>query len=141
IASTFPAVNQSVTKSGIGTWVLTAANLSTGATNINNGLLILDFSSTLMATNPTADIISPSSVLNFGGGTLNLKGKNGENNSQTFNNGIRVNAGGSALTTTQNGAGDLSITLNAITRFAGSTLDFTLPDTGNITTTTANQDY
>jgi fibronectin-binding autotransporter adhesin len=84
----------------------------------------LDFSA---ATAPTTNIISSSSALVLGGGTLNLTGKASTINSQAVN-GTTINPGLSAITLTANAtANPLSLSLGAITRNVGSALRITLP--------------
>jgi autotransporter-associated beta strand protein len=121
-----------VTKIGAGTLTLIGTNTYTGATSVNAGTLALDFSQT---GQPLTNIISSSSALSLGGGTLALTGKSGATNSQAFA-GVTINPGGSAITASQNGATSLSANLGYIVRqFGGGTVDFTLPGTGSIATT------
>lgn len=117
-----------------GTLILQAKNAfaTAGGTIANGGTLQLDFNG-LGGSNQT-DIIKPASALTLAGGTLNLKGLTSNTNSQTFA-GVTFNAGASAVTATQNGASGLSLALGAITaRNVGSTVDFSLPTTGTVTT-------
>jgi autotransporter-associated beta strand protein len=114
-----------LTKNGTGTWSLTAENTYTGATTVNAGTLKLDFSA---AGAPTTNIISNSSALVLGGGTLNLTGKASTTNSQAGNGTTTLNPGLSAITLSANAtANPLSLNLGAITRNAGSALRITLP--------------
>ena len=78
----------------------------------------------------------------LGGGTLSLTGLASTTNSQRFN-GLTVNSGGSSIQLAANAtANPLLLSLGAITRNAGGTVDFTLPTgvqsaTNGVTTTTS----
>ncbi|MGO4700633.1 autotransporter-associated beta strand repeat-containing protein [Dyella sp. 2RAB6] len=119
-----------LTKIGASTQTLTGANTYTGATTIGGGTLALDFTA---AGAPASNIISGSSVLNLGGGTLSIKGKAGAN-SQNFN-GLTVSAGSNRISTTAGGT--LSVGLGAINR-SGGLLDFGFNTGATITTTHAD---
>ena len=129
-------------KSGTGTWVLTAANTYTGTTTVNAGSLSLDFSAASTATNIINNVAN-SSALALGGGTLRLVGKASTTNSQQFN-GLTLNSGASAITLSANATSNpLLLTLGAITRNTGGTVNFTQPTgtisaTNGITTSTTN---
>lgn len=118
-------------------------NTYTGATTLNGGSLILDFSNAAVTT--SSNIINNAengSTLVLGGGALTVKGKNGDVNSQRFN-GVEVTRGGSIVTMSQNSATSLLLSLGNITRnSAGGTVDFINPGTvtasNGITTTAAN---
>jgi autotransporter-associated beta strand protein len=70
-----------LTKNGSGTWTLSSPNTFTGRTTVNGGTLALGFGAI------TTDMISPSSALTLGGGTLRLTGTG----TQTLN-GLTTNA-------------------------------------------------
>lgn len=99
------------TKVGTGTQTLTGTNLYTGSTTVSGGKLQLDF-----ATGGTTNIISPSSAVVMGGGTLEIKGGSGESNAQTFN-GI---SGTGNLVITPNGATQVDVNVGAINTTNGS---------------------
>jgi autotransporter-associated beta strand protein len=121
-----------LTKLGAGTLTLTNLNTYTGATVVNAGNLVEDFSSQPTPTN----ILFASSAWTLGGGTITLKGKSGATTSQTNNGTTTFTANtASAIVANQNGATALNLTLAGLTRGAGSTLDVTLPTTGAVKTT------
>ena len=111
-----------LTKAGLGTWSLTGANTYTGATTVNVGLLLVDFAN----ATPATDVISASSALTLGGGTLGVVGKSSTVNSQTFAS-IALTAGTfGAVSADRNGATSLAVDLKALTRGANSGVDFEL---------------
>ena len=116
-------------KVGTGTLTLTGSGNDAGSTTrINGGTLGLDFSRATTAT----DILTNSRAVTFQGGRLLLTGSNAATNSQTFAS-TTVSQGNSGIALTGNGANALLLSLGAITRNAGGTLDITLP-TGTQTT-------
>lgn len=130
-----------LTKTGAGTQTLGAANTYTGNTTVNAGTLQLDFNAT---TAPANNILSSSSALVLGGGTLSLTGSATTANQQTLN-GLTVAAGSSTISLTRNVTTpqDLVINLGAITAPNGGSVDFLLPTgtqsaTNGILTSTAN---
>ncbi len=94
---------------GPGTVTLTNNNTYTGGTTNNAGILKLDFSGA--AGN---NIISSNSALALGGGTLNVVGRSGVTNSQTFS-GLALKAGANTITVNKNGATNVTVALGAIT--------------------------
>ena len=117
------------TKTGAGTLTLSATNTYTGPTTINSGTLSL-------APAGTAAVINSGSALGLGGGTLNISFMN--DGTQTFN-GMTINPGASSIVTIGgNGGHPTTLTLGAITRNLGGTLDFTQSGTGSWTTTSPN---
>ncbi len=108
----------SLVKIGTGTQTLTGANTYSGGTTVNGGTLALDFSA---AGAPAANILSSSTALTVGGGTLRITGKSGATNTQTFNG----TTGAGTLQLAQNGAASLDVSLGAITsrgmNFSGAT--------------------
>lgn len=121
----------SLIKIGASTQTLTGANTYTGATTIGGGTLALDFS---VAGAPASNIISGSSTLNLGGGTLSIKGGTAAN-TQAFN-GLNVTAGNNRISATA-GAGGMGIALGAINR-SGGLVDFGFNAGTTITTTNAD---
>lgn len=120
-----------LTKLGAGTQTLTGANTYTGATTIGGGTLALDFS---VAGAPASNIVSSSSTLNLGGGTLSIKGATGAT-TQAFN-GLNVTAGNNRISATA-GAGGLGVSLGGINR-SGGLVDFAFNTGTTISTTHAD---
>ncbi len=125
---------------GGGTTVTFQDEVDANTVTLNRGTLNLDFS----ADNVQDDILDSGTDLELNGGTLLLTGGS-DANIQTFDNGITINSGASAITLDNSvGANDLLLNLGEISRDAGGTVDFTLPIVVNdpvvngITTMTAN---
>jgi fibronectin-binding autotransporter adhesin len=134
------------TLSGGGNLSLSAANTFTGATTIAAGTLQLNFAdATYTAAAPTTNIISSTSPLVFNGsGALNLTGKAGGNNAQTFAS-TTLNGFGNVTLVAGNSTSHILLNLGAITRNAGGGINITQPTgdttigaTNGATTTTAN---
>ena len=89
-----------LTYAGPGTLTLTgtAASTYTGATTVNAGTMLLDFSTMTTPTN----LINSASALTLGGGTLSIKGNSSGSTSQTFAS-TTLKAGGSAIVVNGNG--------------------------------------
>jgi fibronectin-binding autotransporter adhesin len=121
-----------LTMLGAGTQTLTGANTYTGATTLGGGTLALDFSA---AGAPASNIISGSSTLNLGGGTLSVKGGSAAN-SQSFN-GLNVTAGNNRVNGTAGAGGSLTVGLGAINR-SGGLVDFGIGAGTTVTTTHAD---
>ncbi|MGR4867942.1 autotransporter-associated beta strand repeat-containing protein [Variovorax sp. LARHSF232] len=119
-----------LTKLGASTQTLTGANTYTGATTIGGGTLNLNFSP---AGGPASNIIASASTLNMSGGTLNVTGAAGESNTQTFN-GLNISAGNNTIGASAGSGGSMTVNLGAVTR-TGGLMNFNLPASGNITTT------
>ena len=138
IANTNATINSNIagtsglTVTGAGTVSLGASNSYAGTTTLYGGNLNLDFT---QAGAPTTNIVSSSSPLAIGGGTLTLTGLAGVSNSQTFA-GTMLNAGAASIQLNTPFGSSLTASLGAITRNPGSTVNFS--STGTITTTTAN---
>jgi fibronectin-binding autotransporter adhesin len=129
--------SHSISKQGLNTLTLSGLNSYTGPTNVEQGTLLLDFSA---PSAPSVNIISSSSSLvlggnAFGGGTLRVQGKASADSSQTFFD-TTINAGASAIMAVNGAAGSATLSLGAITRNLGGTVDFNLPSSGSVSTTT-----
>lgn len=111
-----------VTQNGTGTTTFgTATELGyTGQTQVNRGTLALDFANLATPTN----MISASSVLNLGGGTLSLLGKNSGTTSQAFAS-TTLSPGRSVISPNRNGGTSTTVTLEALTNGPGSVVHFT----------------
>ena len=121
-----------VTKVGSGTLAL--SNLATVATlGVNLGTVTLDFSTSAL----NDDIVVPTAGLSVGGGTLRAAGGVGEFNSQSFASTVAA-AGGSAIVAASGSGGSLTLNLGSLTRAPQGVLTFTLPVSGQVTTSSAN---
>lgn len=136
-----------LTKAGNSTLTLAAANTYTGTTVINGGGITLDFSN---AASPATNILASTSALTMGGtgafgasSALNLTGKSSTVNSQTVN-GLVLNAGGASIAVAANATSNpLLLTVGAITRNTGASLNITQPagtisSSNGVITTSAN---
>ncbi len=126
---------------GTGRLTLTAENTRNSATLVNGATLVLDFSEADIDTNILADT-GVASRVELHGATLKLIGRDGAVNSQSLTtaaNSFSLRAG-SAVVLEQNDATSLSLVLSGMSRNQGSTLVFTLPQNGGISSTlgTAN---
>ena len=92
----------------------------TGQTQVNRGTLALDFANMATPTN----LINATSVLNLGGGTLSLLGKNSGTTAQTFAS-TTFSAGRSVVSPNTNGGTSTTVTLGALTNGPGSAVHFT----------------
>ena len=119
-----------VTLNSPGTVTLTAANGYTGITTLSDGTLALNFSA---SGAPTTNIISASSVLSLGGGTLSVAGSS-SSSAQTFAS-TTLTAGNSVVSA----SGSATVKLGAITYGVGSILQLNGPAYNNAVTTTAGQ--
>ncbi|WP_210239908.1 autotransporter-associated beta strand repeat-containing protein, partial [Mesorhizobium sp. B3-1-9] len=122
-----------LTKLGNSIQTLTGASTYTGDTTIGGGTLALDFSP---AGGPTSNIVGSDSSLVMTGGTLNVTGADNENDTQTFD-GLTITAGNNTVNATSGSGGSLTINLGAITR-TGGLMNFNLPTSGNIRTTSTS---
>jgi autotransporter-associated beta strand protein len=116
----------SLTKAGTGTWTLSGANTYTGTTAVNGGLLILDYSS--QDNSKLAD----GAALTLGAATLELSG--GSHIETVLS--TTLTAGTASRLTRSSGTGVLQ--MNAITRNAGATIDFSAPGIATTDTTNTN---
>lgn len=121
-----------------GTTKLTAANTYSGNTTVTRGALQLDFSATGAPADNIINADANGSALTLGDGSLTLVGKSGATHNQRFNGTTFAANTGSSFIVNQNGASSVSSTLGALTRNAQSTVNFKLPTTGTITTTSSS---
>ncbi len=116
-----------LTKTGTGTWTLSANNTYTGGTTINAGTLTLDYST-------VASKLADTGVLNFGGGTLNLSGGASAHTEVVASTTLTANSSSSVTRT----SGTSVLRMNAITRNAGSTVNFGAASIADTDTTNTN---
>ena len=121
------ATTGGITKVGTGTLTLTGANTFGGATRVSGGTLALNY-----ATNAT--VVPATSQLILDGGSLQAIAQNNVNGTTTFASTVLSGVG--SVTSTLTGTGVQTIALGAITRNAGSAVNFA--NTGTINTITAN---
>ncbi|MEN3942902.1 autotransporter-associated beta strand repeat-containing protein [Prosthecobacter sp. SYSU 5D2] len=124
-------------KDGPGSLTLRGTSTATGNSLLNMGRLHLDFSGT---TAPASNILYSTApagaILSMGNGSmLELTGKSGATNSQTFTNLTLTTAGSYRISANQNDAASLSLNFNTLTRPAAALVRFDLPTTGSFTTT------
>ncbi len=132
-----------LTKVGTGTMTITNNNTYTGATQISGtgGGLTLNFSA---VGGSNDNLISASSLLTMNNTsasrtqTLTLTGDTVANN-QTFN-GTSITGAGTRhqIIATSGAGGSLTLNLGALSITSGALVDFVLPTTGGINTTSAN---
>jgi fibronectin-binding autotransporter adhesin len=118
-----------------GSLSLTQAVIGNGATSVTGNFnLTADYTS---AAAPTANMLT-TGALTLAGGTLNIVGKANTTNSQAFS-GTTFGAGTSTISISSGVGGAANLALNGLTRTAnvGSTVQFTLPTSGSITTSAA----
>lgn len=106
---------------GTTTYGTATAQTYTGQTQVNRGTLALNFAN--LAT-PT-DMVSASSVMNLGGGTLSVLGKNTGTTSQTFAS-TTLSAGRSILALNRGTGISTTVVMNSLTSGAGSAINFSL---------------
>ncbi len=111
-----------VTQNGTGTTTFGTATalVYTGQTQVNRGTLALDFANMATPTN----MISASSALNLGGGTLSILGKNAGTTAQTFS-ATTFGPGRSVIAPNRGTGTSTTVTLGALTNGPGSVVHFT----------------
>jgi autotransporter-associated beta strand protein len=123
-----------LTKLNAGTLTLASAATYGGGTTINGGTLQLNFAA---GAAPATNLIPATSNLVINGGALLVSGK-ATATSQSFA-GTNLNGPG-VINATIGTGGSVTLALNTISRINGGAVDFVLPASGAITTTTSNQD-
>ena len=108
-----------LTKSGLGTQVLTGANTYTGATTVNEGTLRLDF------TQGAASVVSSASELVLAGGRLDVVGHATQSRTQTFA-ATRLTTETSATVSLTSTGAQVVLDLGVLTRTSGGAIDFVL---------------
>lgn len=125
-----------LTKSGSATLTLngTVANDFTGGLKIQAGTVTLNFAN--LAT--PVDLIASGNAVSLASGVFGVTAKTSGVTSQSLN-GLVLNGGASAAVGfTSTASATNALNLGAITRNANAVVNFTLPATGSIITTTAN---
>lgn len=120
------------TKAGTGTVVLRGDGTArTGSTTVSNGVLQLDY-----ATN-NARKLGATAGFTMNGGTLLLTGNASAASTEVFGAaaGLNLTAGGSDIVLQHGGSQTLTLNAGAITRAAGSGINFVLSSNSAITTT------
>lgn len=132
------ATSGTLNKEGSGTLTLIGASNATGVTTVSNGALHVNFDG---AGAPASNILYNGAALStsigtltLAGGTFRMTGKTDAMSSQAFGS-LVLNSGSSRITATSIGTGSAAILLAGISRNAGSTVRFELPNTGSIKTT------
>ncbi|WP_447042673.1 autotransporter-associated beta strand repeat-containing protein [Vreelandella sp. H-I2] len=118
-------------KTGTGTLTLTGESTTTGDTVVNGGNLALDFAD---AAAPQNDIASSASTLVMRGGGLQVSGADGETNNQRFAD-TQIAAGSNRIQVSSGTGGAANLDLGNIIH-SGGLIDFALPSTGSILTST-----
>lgn len=109
------ATARSLTKQSIGVMVMQGVNTYTGNTNVDRGLLVLDYS-----LNNGDNKLSNSNTTNLRGGHLQLSGNSSAATAEIAS-GLAITNGSNTLTFTSNGGQDLTLTLSGgITRSTGT---------------------
>ncbi len=102
-----------LTKNGVGLMQLSGTNTYTGVTSINAGTLQLDFSQVDNSSAPASNILAGTGTVTLGGGTLALKGNGATGASQNLANLTTTANTISGIVLNPNGAGTLTLTINA----------------------------
>jgi fibronectin-binding autotransporter adhesin len=128
------AGNEGLTKTGLGSLVLTKPNTYSGTTVVRSGTLVLDYS----ASGLTSDILPGPSELRLGsltaaagGGTIKVIGAPGASIIQSFG-GTTMLFGQNGIAIDQNDAASVELSLGFFDRDVGSVAVFTLPSSGAI---------
>lgn len=129
-SAAFVGTTGGFTKTGPGVLTLATSNTAVGATTLNGGTVVLDYSAANASRLSSGT--SATAALTLGGADLQLKGGS---YAQTLGTGGNSTLGSGQSKITQTGGGSSTIALGSVTRSAGGTLDV---GTGVASVTNAN---
>ena len=113
-----------------GTEILGGANTSASSLGISGGTLQI-------GTGTTGSVVAGSNAVIASGGVFAVLGNSTGSTTQTFKS-LSVAGSQSQVTVNSNGGSGTTVALGGISRTVGSTVNFTLPASGSITTTATN---
>ena len=122
-----------LTKTGTGTLTLTGSATVSGQVVAESGTLRLDF---VTASQPE-NIVSPTSTLRLGGGTLAVAAASGQFNTQSFA-ATTVAANASTVSASSGTGLNLDVALGSLSRSTGATLNIVPPAAGSVTAAVGN---
>jgi len=130
---------KSLNKWGGGTLTLGGANTFDGGISVNSGILTLDFN---QGTAPASNIVNSGNALTIGPASLTANGKAANSVSQTFAS-TKLDGGASSFSIANGNTANTRtvINLGAISRNAGTTVNFTQPTGSGNTTIGANNGF
>lgn len=139
VTGAITGAGRGVNKWGSGTLTLGGANTFDGGVFVNAGSLTLDFN---LSTAPTSNIVGSGNALTVGPGSVITNGKSANSVSQTFAS-TKLDGGAASFSITNGSTANTRtlVNLGAISRNAGTTVNFTQPTGGSNTTVGANNGF